>query len=443
MLKKVLETIAIRYVVAALNLALIFINGKALGIHGMGVAGVIYASANIIFLFNSIFCGNTIVYHMNRYPLRYVIWPAYVWAFAGSAIACGAMALTGLLPAGFGAEVYGLATLLSLVGIHSRVLLGKDRIKAFNATFMIQGGTLFFSLLYVYYVAGKQDVEGFLWGVYLSNVLAWLVSLLLLYPPGVRRAKKTQPAGLPPFFRLLKKMVAYGLWSSADNLTEGLTTRLNYFLLQRLSGYGQVGLLDAGTRISESVWHINRSISSISYSQVARTSDPEMQRQQTLRFFKWTYGALILVIGMILLIPERIYTDYLFTAEFRGIRKVIGGLSVGIVMYGANNILSHYFIGTGKVKYSVACSCVGLLALLLSGSFLVPAQGVVGSAVSTSIAFSAMLLFSLTVFVRHTHTSLRELLPSGKFLCIPLCLLRRTLCKKKATQRDTEKRNDS
>ncbi|MDR1102981.1 MAG: polysaccharide biosynthesis C-terminal domain-containing protein [Tannerella sp.] len=412
MLRKVLETIATRYLVAALNMALIFINGKALGIHSMGLVGVIYASANIVFLFNGVFCGNTIVYHLNRYPLRYVFWPAYAWAFAGSALACGALALAGMLPAGFGAEVYGLATLLSLVGVHSRVLLGKDRIKAFNATFMIQGGSLFFILLYMYYVAGKQDVEGYLWGLYLSNALAWLASLLLICPACFRRGKENPPATLPPLFPLLKKMFAYGLWSSADNLTEGLTTRLNYFLLQRLSGYGQVGLLDAGTRISESVWHISRSVSSISYSQVARTSDPEMQRRQTLRFFKWTYCALIPVIGVILLIPERIYTDYLFSAEFQGIRKVIGGLSVGIVMLGANNILSHYFIGTGKVKYSTACSCVGLLTLLLSGSILAPAYGVLGSAVSTSIAFSAMLLFSLTVFVRQTRTSLRELLPS-------------------------------
>jgi O-antigen/teichoic acid export membrane protein len=414
-LRKVLETIATRYVVATLNLALIFINAKALGIHGMGVAGVIYASANIVFLFNGVFCGNTIVYHMNRYALRYVFWPAYVWAFAGSAAACGVMALAGILPVGFGVEVYGLATLLSLVGIHSRVLLGKGRIQAFNVMFMIQGGSLFFLLLYMYYVAGKQDVEGYLWGMYLSNALAWLVSLPLLYLVCRRRVGEKLPsAALPPCHRLLGKMFAYGLWSSADNLTEGLTVRLNYFLLQQLSGYGQVGLLDAGTRISESVWHINRSVSAISYSQVAGTSDPEMQRQQTLRFFKWTYCALIPVMGMILLIPERIYTDYLFSSEFRGIRKVIGGLSVGIVMYGANNILSHYFIGTGKVKYSTACSCVGLLTLLLSGSLLVPAQGVFGSAVSTSIAFSAMLLFSLTVFVRQTHTSLGRLLPSKK-----------------------------
>jgi O-antigen/teichoic acid export membrane protein len=410
MLKKILATIATRYLVAALNLLLIFINGKALGVHGMGLVGVIYASANIAAIFNSILCGNTIVYYMNRYPLRYVFWPACVWAFAGSAVACGAMELFGALPSGFGLEVYGLSVLLSLVTVHSRILLGKDRIKSFNATFMIQGGMLFFILLYLYYVAGKQDAQGYLWGLYLTNGLAWIVSLSLLCPVFFRRTKESPPA--IPLLRLLREMFVYGLWSSADNLAEGLTTRLNYFLLQRMGGYGQVGLLDAGTRISESVWHVSRSISFISYSQTAKTSDPEIQRQLTLRFFKWTYCALLLMTGVILLIPEWVYTDYLFSAEFQGIRKVIQGLSAGIIALGGNSILSHYLIGTGKVRYSTACSCVGLAALLLAGYFLIPAYGVFGSAVSTSIAFSAMLLFSLTVFVRQTHTRLRELLPS-------------------------------
>ncbi|MDR3269645.1 MAG: polysaccharide biosynthesis C-terminal domain-containing protein [Tannerella sp.] len=411
MLKKILATIATRYFIAALNLLLIFMNGKVLGVHGMGVVGVIYASANIAVIFSSVLCGNTIVYYMNRYPLRFVFWPACVWAFGGSAVACGVMALCGALPEGFGAEVYGLSVLLSLVAIHARVLLGKDHIKSFNATFMIQGGGLFFILLYMYYVAGQRDVQGYLWGLYLTNGIAWIVSLLLIFPFFFRQTPEPT-ATAPPIIKRLREMFVYGLWSSADNLAEGLTIRLNYFLLQRLGGYVQVGLLDAGTRISESVWHISRSISSISYSQIAKTSDPETQRRMTLRFFKGAYCAVICVTGLIWLIPEWVYTDYLFTAEFQGIRKVIRGLSVGIVALGANSVLSHYFIGTGKVRYSTACSCLGLVVLLLAGYFLIPRYGVFGSALSTSIAFSAMLLFSLTLFVKQTHTPLCELLPT-------------------------------
>ena len=413
MLKQILGTIGVRYFVAGLNLLLIFVNGKVLGVSGMGLTGVIYASANIALIFNSVLCGNTIVYFMNRYDFRYVFWPAYGWAFIGSAAACGCMKIFGMLPADFELDVYGLSVILSLVAIHSRILLGKDDIRGFNITFLIQGGLLFFSLLFMYYVADIRNATGYVWGLYITNGIAWMVSLLLMIRYFFRQSGEIHPA--PSSIRKsLKEMFVYGLWSSADNLAENLTARLNYFFVQRLSGYGHVGLLDAGTKISESVWHISRSVSFISYSQVARTTDSEEQRQMTLRFLKLAFCAITFVTGIILLIPEWVFTDYLFTNEFQGICKVIRGLAFGIIALGSNSILSHYFIGTGKVRYSTACSCIGLIILVISGYFLIPAYGVFGSAVSVCIAFLGMLTFSLIVFIKLTRTKATEFLPSKK-----------------------------
>ena len=405
--KKILETIGVRYLVAALNLVLIFVNAKVLGVSGMGLVGIIYASANIAVIFSSILCGSTIVYFMNRYDFRYVFWPAYIWAFIGSAIACCVMKLIGVLPKGFEFDVYGLAIILSLVSVHLRILLGKDHIRAFNITFLIQGGMLFFSILGMYFIANIRDARGYLWGLYIANGLAWIASLLFALPFFLRQSDENKPSP-QSLKKFLKEMFVYGLWGSADNLAENLTARLNYFLVQHLSGYGLVGLLDAGTKISESVWHISRSVSFISYSQVAKTFDLEEQRQMTLRFLKLTFCAITIVVGIILLIPEWVFTDFLFSPEFIGIRNVIRGLAVGIIALGCNSILSHYFIGTGKVRVSTACSCIGLIVLLISGYFLISAYGVLGAALSTSIAFSSMLAFSLIMFVRLTKTKLKD-----------------------------------
>ncbi|MDR1407865.1 MAG: lipopolysaccharide biosynthesis protein [Tannerella sp.] len=410
MWRKIIETVGTRYFVALLNLLLIFVHAKALGPGGMGLIGVLYASANIAFVFNSILCGNTIIYFLHRYHSHYVFWPAYFWAFAGSAIACAVMTLTRTIPEGYGAAVYTLAVLLSLVAVHARMLLGRDRIRAFNLTHILQGAMLFPAVLYLYYVADRRNAGGYLCALFIANGLAWAVSLVMLARPGrrpppsaVRRPRST--------LRLMREMFVYGLWSSADNLAENLTVRLNYFLLQRMGGYAQVGMLDAGTKIAESVWHISRSIGFISYSEVAKTSDADTQRQITLRLFKLTFCTITLLLLAIGFIPERIYTDYLFTPEFRGIRRLIHTLSPGILAFGANTILSHHFIGTGRVKYSAACSGIGLLVLLAAGATLIPAAGIFGAALSTSIAFVAMLAFSLTVFVRLTRTPLHELLP--------------------------------
>lgn len=412
MLKKILGTIGTRYLIAILNLALIFINAKILGVKGVGLAGIIVASVNIVVMFNGILSGNTIVYFMNRYPMRTIFIPAYVWMCIGSAIACLCMKGVGLVPNGYGWPVYLLAVLTSGVAANSRFLLGKDRIKAFNITFMLQGGLLFFVLLYFYYVRHEQDISAYLLGLYITNGVAFLFSLLLLIP-GLYT--KSEPAG-KPYFAIVKEMFAYGLWGSADNMAEVLTTRLNYFLIQRFGGLGNVGLLDAGTKISESVWHISRSISFIEYSSVAHADTADRQKRITLQLFKLTFLALTVATGCVLLIPEWVYTEYLFSSQFKGIRKVIAGLSMGIVALGCNSILSHYFIGSGKIRYSAGSSGVGLFTLLLAGYSLIPFYGVVGSAVSSTIAFCMMLAFSIGMFCRKTGTHLAEFLPTAEDL---------------------------
>lgn len=395
MLKKILGTIGSRYLIAFLNLALIFINAKVLGIEGVGMIGLIVASVNIAVIVNGILCGNTIVYFMNRYSMRTIFLPAYLWTPIGSSLACGFMYLTGLLPTGYRLDIFLLAILSSTVNANARFLLGKDNIKGFNLTFILQGGLLFFVLLYFYYILKRPDVRSYVWGLYVTNGIAFIASLSMLVPYFLKETSRSSGKSL---YGLLKEMFAYGLWAGADGLAETCTTRLNYFLIQRFAGLGSVGLLDAGTKISESVWNISRSVSFIEYSSVAKTSEATEQKRITLQLFKLTFCALALVMGCILLVPEWIYTDYLFSAEFKGIRKVIGGLSIGIVALGCNSIISHYFIGSGKIRYSTASSCVGLIALLISGFLLIPSYGVVGSAITTSIAFTSMLVFSLTVF---------------------------------------------
>ena len=186
MLRKILTTIGTRYLVAILNLALIFINAKELGIEGVGLVGVLVASVNIAVIFNGILCGNTLIYFMNRYSLRRIIVPAYVWTLAGSGLACGFMLVTTLLPTAYWKEIYGLAILTTLANANARFLLGKERIKAFNLTQALQGGLLFFVLVYLYFVARRPTVGSYIAGLYVANGIACLYSFYrgdLHHPP--------------------------------------------------------------------------------------------------------------------------------------------------------------------------------------------------------------------------------------------------------------------
>ena len=245
-------------------------------------------------------------------------------------------------------------------------------------------------------------------GLFLTNLAAWAVSLVLLLR-GVTRPKGG--LSVKAWLRDTGEMFRYGLWSSVDNLAENLSARLNYFFLQRFGGYGSVGLLDVGTRVSESLWHVSHGVSFIAYSEITRATEAERRRLTAVRLLGPTVAVLAVAMGAVLCIPEWVYTEVLFTQEFAGIRDVITGLSVGIVAFGGNRILSHYFIGTGRVRVSAACSLVGLVLLCASAAVLVPRWGVTGAAVASSVAYSGMLTFSIVVFLRITGTKAMELLP--------------------------------
>ena len=262
MLKKILGTIGTRYLIALLNLALIFVNARVLGIEGVGLVGLIVASMNLVVIFNGILSGNTLVYFMHRYSMRAVMRPAYLWVPLGSVVACSAMALIGFLPKGYEVAICLLAMLNSYVTANARFLLGKDDIKGFNLTFMLQGGLLFFVLMGCYYGLGFPTVGAYVAGLFVTNGIAFIVSVLRLWPYVRQEQPLAEPVATP---LLLREMFAYGLWAGADNLAENCTTRLNYFLVERFGGLGSVGLLDAGTKIAESVWHISRSVSFIEY----------------------------------------------------------------------------------------------------------------------------------------------------------------------------------
>jgi O-antigen/teichoic acid export membrane protein len=406
MLKDVLSTIGSRYFIALLNLALIFVNVRVLGIEGVGAVGLIWACININLTINSLFSGSTLVYFLNRYSPRILYPIAFVWSFAGSALGCAGLSLAGLTPKAWAVDIYWITALHSLVVVHSRFLLGKDHIRGFNLTAVLQGGLLFFILLCFYYVFRMQELRVYVWGLYLCNGIAFIVSFILLLPYLRKREKEGGEEVRPPLFSVLKEMLAYGLWGCADNMAETCTIRLNYFLVERFTGLESVGLLDAGTRISESVWNISRSVAYIEYNRVAKTKDVAEQKRITLRLLRFTFAVVSAVMACVLLIPERVYTGYLFNPDFEGIRGIIAVLSVGIIALGCHTVLSHYFIGSGKVRYSAAASCIGLVSLLAAGLWLVPLYGVQGSALSTSLASCAMLAFSLITFMRQMRKEL-------------------------------------
>ncbi|MDR0994967.1 MAG: polysaccharide biosynthesis C-terminal domain-containing protein [Tannerella sp.] len=393
MWKDLIGTVGARYLIAFFNLALIFVNARVLGVRGMGEIGLIWASVSICATVNGLLGGNTLTYFVHKYALRTLYPIAAAWILAGSALSCACLHLLGMLPEGYGWAIFLLSVLYSFPLAHARLLLGIDDIFGFNLTNILQGGLLFFVLCAFYYIIGIREVQAYIWGQGLVNGLAFLWSLHRLH---TRRGEGGKQGRLP----VLKEMLSYGLWGSADNLAEVLATRLNYFLVQSWLGLGAVGLLDAATKLSESIWNISRGAASVEYNRMVRIDEADQQRRVTLRLLKFSTLAVAAAVLLLCLLPEQLFTGYLFGKHFAGIRPLILLMAPGVVCYAANNILSAYFIGTGRIRYSTFVSFAGLLVLLAAASCLIPLWGLPGSALAGSLSYAALLLAALFFFRR-------------------------------------------
>jgi O-antigen/teichoic acid export membrane protein len=106
----------------------------------------------------------------------------------------------------------------------------------------------------------------------------------------------------------------------------------------------------------------------------------------------------------------------LFSEEFADIRPVILLMVPGIVFFSAHTILANYFSGTGKPKYNLYASLIGLSVTLVSAFILIPLLGIRGAAITTTLTYSSLFVYQWIVFHRQTGSRLTQLIPNHEDL---------------------------
>jgi O-antigen/teichoic acid export membrane protein len=74
-------------------------------------------------------------------------------------------------------------------------------------------------------------------------------------------------------------------------------------------------------------------------------------------------------------------------------------------------MFSHYFSGSGKPWHNTISSGIGLIFTVSLGFILIPMLGITGAGLTSSIAYSAGMIYQLIVFKYMTQVGLREFIP--------------------------------
>jgi O-antigen/teichoic acid export membrane protein len=195
------------------------------------------------------------------------------------------------------------------------------------------------------------------------------------------------------------------------HITQMLSFRLSYYVLDHYHGEAAVGVYSNGISLAESIWLISKSISMVQYARISNMPDRQESARLTVRLIKFSVAASLIVLLPLMLLPSSFYI-FIFGDGFAETRLVIWTLAFGVLVYNFSILTGHYFSGTGRYYINAISSSLGLIASIILYYTLIPAFGMAGAGWATSLSYLITTIILMTVFNKENKNWYKDLMPT-------------------------------
>ncbi len=409
MFRKIIGTIGTRVISAFLTLLISVLNARFLGAANVGTIFLITLSVTYIQLFNNFIGGGALIYMTPRAGFFKLFVSSYAWTFGITIISTLLFYYTGTLsrhleviPHGYFFEVLALAFVMSFTSANYMLLLGKEKVEAYNILTILQIIVLIICLVAAVFLFHVRTVMAYYWAILIS----YLISFLFSFFPLLKFLKIEPLNGLKPIFRA---MFRFGTYSQFANIFQLMNYRIGYYMVDFWFGRAALGVMGLGFSISEGLWIISRSLAMVQFTRISNAMDFDYSVKLTLTLSKITIVVTSAAVLCLVALPEIVFR-MIFGPEFGMIRTVIACLGIGIIALSFGMILSHFFSGINKPYHNTISSAIGLVFTLGLGLLLVPKYGIIGASVTASISYIVSTIYQFIVFSRMSHLKPRDFL---------------------------------
>ncbi len=412
MFGKILNTFGTRTATAVINLLIAIVVSQFLGAEGKGSQGLIITTIAFILVFANIIGGATLVYLVPRYTLSGLVIPSYIWSVLIGGLSYVFLLAVPIIDRVYILDISLLAVLNSFMTINSSLLIGKEKISSSNFVNLLVPLLTIVTLLIYFIGLEKNDIGSYITALYIAYGAAFLVSLAYLF----RFFRKFEPLDPSLTRKILQDLFRLGFLNQIAHITQMLSFRLSYYLLDYFHGEAAVGVYSNAISLTESLWLISKSISLVQYARIANTEERSYAANLTVRLTKAAFLLSAVLLIPLLVLPVEVYT-YVFGEGFEGIKPVIWVLAPGVLMYNVSILTGHYFSGLGKYNVNAMVSGIGLIVSVAAYLLLIPAYSGQGAGTAATLSHIFNSLFLLILFLRHNHTKPAGFIPSrGDFI---------------------------
>jgi O-antigen/teichoic acid export membrane protein len=409
LLNKILNTFGTKAISAVINLAIAIVLSQFLGPEGKGIQSLIITTITFVLVFANLVGGGTLVYLVPRYAPSLLLIPSYAWTLLIALISFFILKLFPVVDGSFVIHICVLSVLNSISAINTSILIGKEKISTANFIGLIQPIILLISLFTLFRMLGHPQVLDYLFSLYISFGLSAVVSLVYFS----KYCGKIRIYKILEYKKIIIEMVHFGILNQVAHITQMLSFRLSFYVLDRYNGEAAVGIYSNGISIAESIWLISKSISLVQYARIANTDNRKDAAILTARLIKFSVVASLVLLIPLMLLPAGFYA-WIFGPGFEQTPLVIRTLGFGVLVYNFSILIGHYFSGTGRYRVNAISSTLGLVASIILYFTLIPAFGIAGAGWATSLSYLITTMILLIIFNRENKGWWKELIPSGR-----------------------------
>ena len=411
MFKKLLGTGAARVVNVLTQLATLIMGTKCLGAAEWGTAFIAQTDITFLLIGIELVAGSGLVYFTPRKRLSTLMKISYGWIAFVMLIYIVVFNLLHLfpwvyriIPQHYSTLILAMTFVYSLHEFNLNYFLGKEKVATFNWLFLIQILTQVTMMAVLIFALNLRTAKALLYSQFCGYSLALVIGWILLLPTLKREERE-------PLKGNLKEMLHYGAFMQLSMLVSTLNKRLGLYLLNTHCDERSIGVYASGTQVTEGVGIVSQSIGLVEFSALSNNEKAQRATLLTLRFMKLAILLTFAALFVICLLPTSFF-EWLFSAEFSGIRPVILLIAPGIVFFAAHTVLANFFSGTGQPKYNLYGSLIGLSVTVVSAFVLIPWLGIRGAAITTTLTYTALFVYQWIVFRQQTGSRLAQLIPN-------------------------------
>ena len=287
---------------------------------------------------------------------------------------------------------YYLTNVMSLIQ-------GRNQIGQYNLI-SLASVIVAFALLMSFLVLGHMGLYG--------AVLAWFLSTLFNALFSLSRLRILTPIPLRFKWTIFNSLLTYGVNAYVANLAGFLVRRVDVLIVANMLGVTVLGHYSIAFTISELLWYVASSatISLTPYIAAADRTDSKHVTNAVVRSTLWGTGVLCLCVPLLDRFAIRLVFGSAFSPSIDPLRWLLPGILFGAV----EKILAADLVGRGRPDIMMASAILALAVNVILNLVLIPIMGISGASLASSLAYGVAAIFTLTRYLRLTHSNWKDAL---------------------------------